>query len=194
MQATVFCAQSLDGFIADSQGSVAWLDQCGQPQAAMGEQADMGFFQMMAAVDCIVMGRHTAQTLADFELTDANWPYGTTRLIVMSQQWHELPPSLTSRAELFAGSIAELTALLTAQGHQQLYVDGGALVQSFLRAGLVKRLIITQAPILLGDGRSLFGGLQQRLLLRCVRVERFANDFIQFEYEVAMNEENPHVG
>ena len=36
-----------------------------------------------------------------------------------------------------------------------VYVDGGQIIQSFLRLGLIDDMTITQVPVLLGDGRPL---------------------------------------
>ena len=51
---------------------------------------------------------------------------------------------------------------LSSKGWKRAYVDGGQLIQSFVKAGLIEDLIITRIPILLGSGRPLFGPLSTR--------------------------------
>lgn len=183
MQATVFMAMSLDGFIAGLDGDVSWLDQCGVPDAPMGDAADMGFVQLMQGVDCLLMGRGTAEKLASFQLTAEQWPYGQTPIYVLSNRLQQ-PPALPGPTYLLQGNLAEALAELSARGHQHLYVDGGALVRSCLEAGLVQRLVITLAPIVLGQGIALFAGLSHSVKLRQISVTRFANEFVQLEYAI----------
>jgi hypothetical protein len=59
------------------------------------------------------------------------------------------------------GTPAEIVSQLATTGARHLYVDGGVTIQGFLRAGLIQRLIITRAPVLIGDGIPLFGTLAQ---------------------------------
>ncbi len=40
-----------------------------------------------------------------------------------------------------------------------VYIDGGKVVQEFLRHDLVDEITISRAPVLLGDGLPLFGAL-----------------------------------
>lgn len=63
--------------------------------------------------------------------------------------------------EVAAGSLEAALALLAERGITRLLVEGGGEVATaFVRAGLVDRLVLFQAPILLGaDGVPLVGGL-----------------------------------
>lgn len=185
MQATVFMAMSLDGFIAGLDGDVSWLDQCGVPDAPMGDAADMGFFSLMRRVDCLVLGRGTAEKLASFQLTTEQWPYGDTPIYIVSNSLAAVPVALAGKASLLRGALADVVAQLEHLGHQQLYVDGGALVRSFIDAGLVQRLVITVAPVLLGQGIALFAGLTKSVKLRQLSATRYANEFVQLEYAIA---------
>ena len=46
---------------------------------------------------------------------------------------------------------------LGADGVTRVYIDGGQTIRSFLAAGLVRRMIVTLIPVLLGQGRPLWG-------------------------------------
>ncbi len=53
--------------------------------------------------------------------------------------------------------LAALVAALTARGAQKIFVEGGGVtVSRFLMAGLLDRLHVTVAPIILGSGRPAF--------------------------------------
>jgi dihydrofolate reductase len=64
-------------------------------------------------------------------------------------------------------------------------VDGGELIQSFLRDALIDDLTITVIPILLGDGRPLFGPLPHEIGLQHVATRSWDFGFVQHEYRVA---------
>jgi len=183
MHATVFMAMSLDGFIAGPDGDVSWLDQCGVPDAPLGDAADMGFLALMREVDCLLMGRGTAEKLASFQLTAEQWPYGDTPIYILSNSLQQRP-TLPGNTHLLRGSLAQALAELRLRGHQHVYVDGGALVRSCIEAGLVRRLVITLAPIVLGQGMPLFAGLSHAVKLRQMSVTRYANEFVQLEYAI----------
>lgn len=183
MQCSVFIATSLDGFIATPDGGVAWLDQAGNSNVDMGNE-DMGFSALMESVDCLIMGRRCMEVVASFNLTDEQWPYGDTRIITLSNSLIEVPDSLKGRVELMSGSVSDLMDTLTAQGHKHAYVDGGALISSFINLKLITHMTITKAPVILGEGIPLFQNIQHPVKFKNAHVQAYANDFIQERYEV----------
>ena len=70
-------------------------------------------------------------------------------------------------------------------GVRHIYVDGGITIQSFLRAGLVQRLIITRVPVLIGEGIPLFGILGRDVQLKHVATQQYASGLVKSEYRVA---------
>ena len=63
-------------------------------------------------------------------------------------------------------------------------MDGGLTIQSFLRAGLVTRLIVTRVPVLIGDGIPLFGSLPHDVKLKHVATRTYPSGLVQSEYDV----------
>lgn len=146
----VYVATSLDGYIADREGSVDWLpdpDEAG---------ADTGFSTFIAGIDAIVMGRRTFDTVASF---GGDWPYPCP-VFVLSNTLDAVPDTLADRVEIAAGAPHEIVALLRMRGLETLYIDGGAVIQTFLAAGLIDKLILTRVPVLLGGGTPLFADLE----------------------------------
>jgi len=84
MEFSVYIATSVDGFIARNDGSVDWLDSSGNREAEMGGNIDMGFGKFMSSVDCLIMGRNCMEVISSMNLTPEQWPYGDTRIIVLS--------------------------------------------------------------------------------------------------------------
>ncbi|KPF48843.1 hypothetical protein D621_15755 [beta proteobacterium AAP51] len=152
-QVEVFIATSLDGFIARPDGSLDWLMQA-QATAPAGE--DFGYAEFMAGVDALVMGRKTFETVLGFD----PWPYGELPVWVMSRQQRlAIPETLRPHVQHGGTEVAALLRQLAQQGVRRLYLDGGELIQSFLFEDLVDRITVTTVPLLLGQGRRLWGPL-----------------------------------
>ena len=173
MNASVFIATSLDGFIARPDGALDWLPADG------GEPH--GYDEFIATVDAIVIGRKTFETVLTFEA----WPYGTKPVVVLSSRPSALRAPDGAVCEMMAGTPSEVVARLSARGLEHLYVDGGVTIQGFLEAGLIQRLIITRIPVLLGRGMPLFGPLSHDVRLEHVATRSYPSGMVQSEYLVA---------
>ncbi len=161
MAVYVYVATSLDGFIATSDGGVDWLMDVPNP-----DESDYGFGEFMNRIDAIVMGRNTFETVLKF----GSWPY-TKPVFVLSGILAGVPDSVAGKAEIVGGSLITLLNRLRERGYQNLYVDGGRVIQSFLAEDLVDEMIITRVPILLGQGIPLFGRLPKLLKFRHEKTE-----------------------
>ena len=171
---SVFCGVSLDGFIARPDGALDFLE--GDGTAEMG---DHGYDAFMASIDAIVMGRNTYEVVKGF----GQWPY-TKKVIVLSSTDPDLAEIRSSGADVehLNASPEEVVAQLALRGIHQLYIDGGATVQRFLRAGLIDRLIVTHVPVLVGQGIRLFGALEHDVRLKLVASRSFPGGMVQSEY------------
>ena len=184
MKCSVFIATSADGYIATTDDGVEWLETSGKIDVDLGKQSDMGFNDFIASVDCMIMGRRCMEKLARFNLTAEQWPYGKIRIIALRKRLHEVPENLKARVELYAGDVSTLVLELEKAGFKHAYIDGGATITSFLNEKLINEMTITQAPILLGAGKKLFGELKQKIRLENAQSTAFANDYVQVKYDV----------
>ncbi len=171
IQGSVFVGTSLDGFIARSDGGLDFL-------LPSGDEAH-GFEEFMASVDALVMGRKTYDIVLEF----GAWPYGEKPVFVLSSADIKAPPK-GAIVEGMHGDPRDIASEIAARGIEHIYVDGGATIQRFLRAGLIQRLIITRVPVLIGKGIPLFGDLEHDVALRHVATRHFASGLVQSEYEV----------
>ena len=174
--ASVFVATSLDGYIAREDGGIDWLPS-GEP-GDPGE--DYGFSAFYATVDAVVMGRNTWELVRSFD----SWQYGEKAVIVLTSRAIDIPPERRSTVTAMSGTPAEIVARLAERGLRHLYVDGGRTTQAFLAAGLVRRLVLTRIPVLLGRGIPLFGALPGDVRLRHVRTRSWPSGLVQGEYEI----------
>jgi dihydrofolate reductase len=172
MAVSVFIGTSVDGFIARPNGDLDWLPAGG------GEPH--GYNEFIATVDAIVIGRKTFETVLTFD----EWPYGNTRVVVLSSQPVDFSTIPNAVVEHMDGPPAEIVSRLAATGAHHLYVDGGITIQRFLRAGLIQRLVITHVPVLIGEGVPLFGALPQDVRLRHIATRDYPSGLVQSEYQV----------
>jgi len=174
VKASVFVGVSVDGFIARVNGELDFLDA--------GGNEPHGYEEFIATVDTIVMGRKTFETVLGFD----GWPYGERPVVVLSSQPLDLSTvaGRGGRVEQMAGPPADIVASLSGRGAQHAYLDGGVTIQGFLRAGLVRRLIISRVPVLIGSGIPLFGPLLNDVRLRHIATKGFRGGLVQSEYEV----------
>jgi dihydrofolate reductase len=176
MRISVYIATSLDGFIARENGALDWLP--GANTESGGE--DYGYGEFMAAVDTLVMGRNTFESVMRF----AEWPYGQKPVVVLSHRPVAIPGNLAATVETLSCSPAELVERLAARGAKHVYVDGGKTIQGFLRGGLIDEIIITRVPVLLGAGLPLFGPLERDLRLLHLATRAYPNGLVQSRYAV----------
>ena len=169
----VFIAQSLDGYIAGPQGEIDWLDMVANPKGN-----DMGYFALMKEVDAIVMGRNSFDFVSNYK---GPWPY-EKRVFVLSHSLTEVPRQLKDKAEIIKGKPKEILQILHDKGYNNLYLDGGVTIQSFLQEDLIDELRITTLPILLGRGFSLFGELDSRLTFEHTSTEVYLGQLVQSHY------------
>lgn len=184
MKCSVFIATSVDGFIAKKDGSVDWLHTAGNSKAKMGNQADMGMNAYMATVDCMIMGRKCMEMIASMNLTPEQWPYGNTKIIVLSNTLKEAPQNIKDKVVMYSGKLLELITNLENLGYKHAYIDGGTTIQAFINLKLINEITITKAPILLGEGIALFGKTAKEIKLENGKAIAFPNDFIQVKYTV----------
>jgi dihydrofolate reductase len=179
MKCSVYIATTLDGFIAREDGGIDWLNKANE---VVPKGEDFGFAEFMAGVDALVMGRGSFETVIAFP----EWFYGDKPVIVLSNTLERLPGNAPATVELLRGSPAEIVATLEKRGWTHLYIDGGDTIRRFLAAGLIDEITVTSIPVLIGQGRRLFGGelpADVRLELEFSRAYDFG--YVMSKYRVA---------
>ncbi len=169
----VFVGTSLDGYIADREGGLDFLQTVPNPDGI-----DFGFSQFMEGVDAVIMGRKTYETVMGF---GGAWPYSKP-VFVLSSTLVSVPAGVKGKVEIVNGPLREVVTRLNEKGVARLYIDGGNLIQGFLAEDMIDELIVTQVPILLGGGVSLYGRLPNHLEFELVKTEVLLETMIQSHY------------
>jgi dihydrofolate reductase len=174
MSNIVYIATSLDGYIAREDHSIDWLMDLPNP-----DKSDYGFSEFLDRLDGIIMGRKTFEIVLGFE----QWPYAKpVPIFVLSNSLLVLPEKLLGKAELVTGRLKDILNSLKKRGINNLYVDGGKTVQSFLKEDLIDEMTITRIPILLGAGIPLFDKNSLELKFEHVETKVFNNTLVRSKY------------
>ncbi len=169
----VYIATSIDGYIAKPDGGIDWLNEIPNPDGS-----DYGFADFMKRIDGILMGRNTYEIVMDFE----QWFYPKP-VFVLSNTWTELPGKWAHKAELIKGHTADaMLAMLQAKGINNIYVDGGKTIQTFLAADKIDEMIITRVPIVLGAGIPLFTSDLPELKFEHVATDTYHGGLVKSHY------------
>lgn len=139
-------ACSLDGYIATKEDSLDWLfDVEGQ------EEANKGIAEFDETVDTVIMGRRTFDWVME-EMKGEN-PYKDKMTYVYSHSANESSAAVRYTQE----EPKQLIETIRNQKGKHIWLmGGGAVIRDFLEADVIDELIITIAPVLLGNGIPLF--------------------------------------
>jgi dihydrofolate reductase len=176
-----FTAMSLDGYLADTEGSLEWLF------AVPDHGTEESFRAFLADVGAIVMGATTYEWVLGHEPVLErpelwrSW-YGERPAWVFTHR--ELPRIPGADVRFVAGDVEPVHRDLTAAaGERDVWlVGGGALAGAFADAGLLDELVLSVAPVLVAGGAPLLPRrLEGRLRLTEARV---VGEFAELRYAV----------
>lgn len=161
----LFIATSLDGYIADADGGLDWLDPWrGQ---------DHGLREFLAEIAAVVAGRQAWEK----GLPGDGTALEGRRVIVLSGRDLE-------GVETFDGPATELCEALRSELQGDVWVAGGARVaRDLMAAGQLDEIELCVAPVLLGAGVPLWGELPAAVPLRLVDTREYPDGVVQMRYE-----------
>lgn len=169
----VYIASSLDGFIAGEGDDLSWLPS--EPPEEEPEPGVLTYEAFMESVGALLMGRRTYDVVRGF---DVDWPYGQRPVLVATHR--ELDVGAPPTVRRVDGPIESLVdAAKAAAKGRDVYIDGGVLIRQACAAGLVDDFTITIAPVALGAGHSLFGGLSKSYAMSLEGVHRYHGGMLQ---------------
>lgn len=161
---------TLDGFMAEPDGGVDWM--FGRPSAPQDDDAVTAITDRIGAV---VGGANKTRTIEDGEI-----PYGgmlQAPVYLMTRT----PQDPVERDGVTYTFVVDDIAHAVEQaeraaGDKWVSLLGGSITRQCLRLGLVDEILLHVAPVLLGDGISLFGGLGERVELERLETSAFASE------------------
>lgn len=144
---SLFIAMSLDGYIADREGSVSWLE--GHDDNS--ESVD-SYSEFIKDIDTVVMGRRTYHQIVT-ELSPNEWPYKNLTSYVITHS----KSKFSEKIRFTDTNPADLIKKLRTENGKGIWICGGAnLIQQLVAEDLIDCYFITIIPTILGGGIRLF--------------------------------------
>ena len=169
----IYIAMSLDGYIADINGGVTWLEGDGSGTASMDS-----FFSFYETIDTVVLGWKTYHQIMT-ELSPEEWPYKGKQSYVFT---HHKETDKQDIKFMNDDIIDSLDRWKTQPG-KGIWICGGAnIINQLLHAGKFDRLHISIIPIILGDGLPLFDKGKQDIPLKLIHSDS-SNGITELIYE-----------
>lgn len=158
---SLFIAMSLDGYIADSKGSVDWM-------VGQGEDDNMdSYFGFVKDIDTVIMGWNTYHQIIT-ELSPKEWVYSdfTTYVVTHRRKTSSDKIHFTNKDPV------ELLKKLREERGKGIWICGGAnLVQQLVQEDAIDYYHITVIPTILGSGIRLFEKAGHEIKLRLLKTQ-----------------------
>lgn len=161
-------AVSVDGFIADKDGSVAFLEKY--------NDTGFDFEALISSFDLMIQGGVTYRQVLGF----GTWPYGKVPHIVISREETRTPPGVDVR--FHRGTVQALVRKLESVEGDIWLIGGRQTINSFIEAGVRPRLELAIVPELLGEGIRLFDMADWRGGLELVSTRTYGAGMVMMEY------------
>lgn len=169
-QVVAYLGISLDGFIATLDERVDWLE-------AVEGDGDNGYGDFYGSIDTVIMGRKTYDWIAQ-KITP--YPYLDKVNYVLTRKARPTNGTVTFTDV----AVGDLISQLKQQDGKDIWIcGGGRLVSSLLDEGLIDHLRLTVAPIILGQGISLYQDIVQQQVLHLTDTHRHGQ-FVELIYQV----------
>jgi dihydrofolate reductase len=180
---SMFNQVSLDGYFTDANGDMSWAHaQSDDEWTKFGEENASGGGAML-------FGRKTYDMMKSFWPTPAakeTSPViadGMNKMqkIVFSRT---LTESTWQNTKMVKGDIAaEVRKLKEQEGQNITILGSGTIVSQLTRVGLIDDFQIVVVPIVLGKGRTLFEGIENRVGMKLIKSRAFKNGNVVLSYE-----------
>ncbi|APU15554.1 MULTISPECIES: dihydrofolate reductase family protein [Actinoalloteichus] len=166
------CTMSLDGFIAGAAGDMSWLTEYASSAAVQSDTAsDLDSAadltdDLVPAIGAVLVGNRTFRGDDPNKGTDSEGAYGgqwSGPTFVLTHHVPAEPEVDVTFSDDLHGAVAAARA---AAGDKIVGVLGADVARQCIEAGLLDELLVSIAPVLLGDGVRLFdrpGGSPVRL-------------------------------
>jgi dihydrofolate reductase len=182
----VFNSVTLDGYFAGEDGDISWAHR---PEK--DEEFDAFVASNARSEGILVFGRITYELMASYWPTpqaSQNDPavakgMNATQKIVFSRS---LDKASWNNTRLVKGNLAaEIRELKEGSGKDLTILGSGSLVPQLAQEGLIDEFQVVLVPVVLGKGRTMFDGIQEKLTLRLTKMRAFPKGNVLLRYEPA---------
>ncbi len=186
-----YCAASLDGYIAESDDTLAWLfNYEGSHQGDGVEPGPMteggSYERFYEGVGALISGAITYEFVLGHLAEGSEWPYGGKPYWVLSSRDLPVPEGEGVDVRIENAKVTDLRdQMISAAGDRNLWVVGGGNVASqFADAGLLDEVLVTVVPVVLGAGKPLFDNRLPGGPMELLGTRVFDTGMVELRYRV----------
>jgi len=175
-----FMMVSLDGYFEGVDGDLSWHN-------VDGEFNDFAIKQL-GEIDTLIFGRKTYEMMANYwptEMAIADDPIVAERMnsipkLVVS---HSLKRADWNNTKLVSDPSQVIADLKASPGKSIAIFGSSSLCVSLIEMGLIDEFRLMYAPVLIGDGTSLFDGMPSPLKLELIDSKAYASGNVLMRYK-----------
>ncbi|MCB0542141.1 MAG: dihydrofolate reductase [Saprospiraceae bacterium] len=160
-------AVSIDGFIEGPAGEIDWcfIDQ------------DYGMSAFFERIDTVLYGRKSYELM----LAMGEKPNPAHKHYVFSQTLKTVSEGFTLKN---GAAVDEVTQIKKTAGRDIWLFGGARFAGAMIQAGLVDSLLLSVHPVVLGAGKPLFEGVEQRSEFVLKDVKSYDTGLVQLFYDL----------
>jgi len=178
---------TLYGFFAGPNGELDWF--------IVDEEFNEYANDLLSKVDALLFGRVTYQLMADY------WPSpsATRDDPIIADRMNNLPKIVFSKtlqkaewnnSRLVKENIAEEISRMKQQPGKDIVIFGsGSIVSTFMQLGLIDEYRIIVNPVVLGNGKRLFKGIDDKHNLKLLKTKVLSSGVVILYYQPVGKEE-----
>lgn len=171
---------SLDGYFEGPNHELDWHH--------VDEEFNDFAIEQLNEIDTIIFGKVTYEMMASYWPTEA----GIKDDPGTAEKMNSLPKIVFSKTDLkpewnntkLMQDVQDLKALKEQPGKDLAVFGSSNLCVSLIKAGLLDGIRVMVNPVVLGQGHTLFAGLDQKLELKLEKSREFKNGNVLLTYEV----------
>ncbi|MEO9871954.1 dihydrofolate reductase family protein [Ekhidna sp.] len=172
---TIHMVSSLDGFIANEEGTIDWMRSTDSYEEGVALTEDY-INEFLKSIDCYVMGSKTYE-----HAVELGWAYGDTPVVVLTNR--DLK-AFKESVEFYSGDPRNLASQLRSKFQNIWMVGGSETTKDFLKHKLVDEIVVTFMPILLGGGKLFFDYIGSEIKLHLKDTTAFNDGMVELTYQV----------
>lgn len=174
---------SLDGFIEAADGDLSW--------SYPDEELHKHFNDLESTVETHLYGRRLYENMAAYWPTADEDPSAPEHEKAYARIWRDKPKIVFSttldhvewNARLVRQDIAQEVKQLKEQPGKDMTVAGAGIAATFMKLDLIDEYWLYVHPVILGDGKPMFGSLQEEIDLQLVETHTFGSGVVLLRYQ-----------
>jgi len=182
----VFNHVSLDGYFVDGDGGMSWAytgNDDPEYAAFVAENASGGGMLVFGRVTYDLMASYWPTPVADQHAPTVAAAMNSMQKVVFSRT---LDKASWNNTKLLKNDVVqEIQKLKNTSGPDMAILGSGSIVSQLAPEGLIDEYQMMIDPVVLGQGRTMFQGIQKMLTLKLAKTRTFKNGKIYMCYEPA---------